>query len=133
MKSFCKPMQEQYQSPVFSAANLHVESQIQGRGNLLESDHRVDFVMSDAVSAVAKFGLRPVGKTRLLHAKQLMAPADLSFLSARFWVDQVSPVGTMAAVSTIKIALFSGARVQCNTPFGTVKPGLSSNSTERPS
>jgi hypothetical protein len=37
-------------------------------------------------------------------------------------VDQVSPVGTIAAVSTIKITLFSGARVQCNTPFGTVKP-----------
>ena len=36
--------------------------------------------------------------------------------------DQVSPVGTIAAVSTIKITLLSGARVQCNTPFGTVKP-----------
>ena len=36
--------------------------------------------------------------------------------------DQASPVGTMAAVSTIKITLLSGARVQCNTPFGTVKP-----------
>jgi len=27
-------------------------------------------------------------------------------------------VGTIAAVSTIKITLLSGARVQCNTPFG---------------
>jgi len=36
--------------------------------------------------------------------------------------DQASPVGTIAAVSTIKITLLSGARVQCNTPFGTVKP-----------
>jgi hypothetical protein len=36
--------------------------------------------------------------------------------------DQTSPVGTIAAVSTIKITLLSGARVQCNTPFGTVKP-----------
>jgi hypothetical protein len=35
---------------------------------------------------------------------------------------QASPVGTIAAVSTIKITLLSGARVQCNTPFGTVKP-----------
>jgi hypothetical protein len=37
-------------------------------------------------------------------------------------LDQASPVGTMAPVSTIKITLLSGARVQCNTPFGTVKP-----------
>jgi hypothetical protein len=36
--------------------------------------------------------------------------------------NQASPVGTIAAVSTIKITLLSGARVQCNTPFGTVKP-----------
>ena len=36
--------------------------------------------------------------------------------------DQVSSVGTIAAVSTIKITLLSGARVQCDTPFGTVKP-----------
>jgi hypothetical protein len=36
--------------------------------------------------------------------------------------DQASPVGTIAAVSTIKITLLSAARVQCNTPFGTVKP-----------
>jgi hypothetical protein len=63
MKRFCKPMQEQYQGPVFSAANLHVESQIRGHGNLLESAHRVDFVMSNAVSAIAKFGLHPVGKS----------------------------------------------------------------------
>jgi hypothetical protein len=35
---------------------------------------------------------------------------------------QVSPVGTIAAVSTIKMMLFSGARVQCITPFGTTKP-----------
>jgi len=35
---------------------------------------------------------------------------------------QASPVGTIAAVSTIKITLLSGARVQWNTPFGTVKP-----------
>ena len=39
-----------------------------------------------------------------------------------FSIDQASPVGTIAAVSTIKITLLSGARVQCNTPFGTVKP-----------
>ena len=38
------------------------------------------------------------------------------------WLNQVSPVGTIAAVSTIRIMLLSGARVQCNTPFGTVKP-----------
>ena len=36
--------------------------------------------------------------------------------------DQASPVGTIAAVSTIKITLLSGARVQCKIPFGTVKP-----------
>ena len=30
---------------------------------------------------------------------------------------QVSPVGTTVAVSTIRITLFSGARVQCMTPF----------------
>jgi len=46
--------------------------------------------------------------------------ADLPFMVINS--AQVSPVGTMAAVSTIKITLFSGARVQCNTPFGTVKP-----------
>jgi hypothetical protein len=35
---------------------------------------------------------------------------------------QVSPVGTIAAVSTINMMLFSGARVQCITPFGPTKP-----------
>ena len=49
-------------------------------------------------------------------------PGVLTFHKYSFWLDQVSPVGTMAAVSIIKITLFSGARVQCNTPFGTVKP-----------
>jgi hypothetical protein len=39
-----------------------------------------------------------------------------------FYLDQASPVGTIAAVSTIKITLLSGARVQWSTPFGTVKP-----------
>jgi hypothetical protein len=57
-----------------------------------------------------------------LRANSCHRRADLPFISARFWLDQVSPVGTMAAVSTIKTTLFSGARVQCNTPFGTVKP-----------
>jgi hypothetical protein len=35
---------------------------------------------------------------------------------------QVSPVGMIAAVSTINMMLFSGARVRCTTPFGTTKP-----------
>ena len=33
-----------------------------------------------------------------------------------------SPVGTIAAVSTMRMTLFSGARVQCITPFGTTNP-----------
>ena len=33
-----------------------------------------------------------------------------------------SPVGTMAAVSTIRITARSGARVRCTTPLGTTKP-----------
>ena len=33
-----------------------------------------------------------------------------------------SPVGTIVAVSTMRMTLFSGARVQCITPFGTTKP-----------
>jgi hypothetical protein len=41
-----------------------------------------------------------------------------------------SPVGAIAAVSTIKITLLSGARVQCNAPLGTAK---SDNVTPLPS
>ena len=54
-------------------------------------------------------GNRPLGR-------QAQQRSDLSEF------DQVSPVGTIAAVSTIKITLLSGARVQCKTPFGTANP-----------
>jgi hypothetical protein len=53
--------------------------------------------------------------------KSLLAAAGAAATSLE-WFDQASPVGTIAAVSTINITLLSGARVQCNTPFGTVKP-----------
>ncbi len=48
--------------------------------------------------------------------------SSTSHKCSTFYLDQASPVGAIAAVSTIKITLLSGARVQCNTPFGTVKP-----------
>jgi len=52
--------------------------------------------------------------SRIQHATDWRVRFDLR--------PQVSPVGTIAAVSTIKMMLFSGARVQCITPFGTTKP-----------
>jgi hypothetical protein len=52
--------------------------------------------------------------SRIQHATDWLVRFDLRA--------QVSPVGTIAAVSTIKMILFSGARVQCTTPFGTTKP-----------
>jgi hypothetical protein len=52
--------------------------------------------------------------SRIQHATDWLVRFDLRA--------QVSPVGTIAAVSTIKMMLFSGARVQCITPFGTTKP-----------
>ena len=46
---------------------------------------------------------------------------------------QVSPVGTIAAVSTMSTTARSGARVRCTTPFGTTKPCWGASSTTRPS
>ena len=50
------------------------------------------------------------------------AGGSIARLSLRRSRAHVSPVGTTFAVSTIKITLFSGARVQCMTPFGTTNP-----------
>src|SRR5437870_11862196 len=44
-----------------------------------------------------------------------------------------SPVGTMAAVSTIRITARSGARVRCLTLLGTTNPWCGCRSTERSS
>ena len=42
------------------------------------------------------------------------------------------PVGTIAAVSTMRITVRSGARVRCSTPFGTTNPSRGCSSTTRP-
>ena len=44
-----------------------------------------------------------------------------------------SPVGCTPAGSTIRITVFSGARVRWTTPWGTVKPCPGVSSTLRPS
>src|SRR6478752_10338448 len=44
-----------------------------------------------------------------------------------------SPVGTTAAVSTIRMPARSGARVRCLTPLGTTNPCCGCKSTERSS
>src|SRR5215469_7833372 len=44
-----------------------------------------------------------------------------------------SPVGTIAAVSAMRITVRSVARVRWTTPFGTTKPWLGSSSIDRPS
>src|SRR5262249_55704416 len=46
---------------------------------------------------------------------------------------QASPVGTIVAVSIIRMTAFSGARVRWITPFGTTKPCCGESATERPS
>src|SRR6516165_7938957 len=46
---------------------------------------------------------------------------------------QASPVGTIAAVSIMRITAFSGARVRWTTRFGTTKPCCGESVTERPS
>ena len=71
-------------------------------------------------SAVRARGGRAIGTMRQEWKSSLGTAGTAATGLERF--DQASPVGTIAAVSTIKITLLSGARVQCNTPFGTVKP-----------
>jgi hypothetical protein len=60
-----------------------------------------------------------------LHELRPLRPAEKGAL-------QASPVGAIDAVSTIRTALLTGARVQCITPFGTTKPWFGNSSTERP-
>jgi PNKP adenylyltransferase domain, C-terminal region len=64
---------------------------------------------------------RQIGRLRGQGGQLFLESASTSFASRRRRA-QMSPVGTIAAVSTIKMMLFSGARVQCITPFGTTKP-----------
>src|SRR5262249_13608562 len=49
------------------------------------------------------------------------------------FLGQSSPVGTMPAVSTIRITTRSGARVRCLTPLGTTNPCHRCRSTDRSS
>src|SRR5262249_35706247 len=64
--------------------------------------------------------------TEVLHCRELMAVPSVADC-------QASPVGTIVAVSIIRMTAFSGARVRWITPFGTTKPCCGESATERPS
>ena len=80
---------------------------------------------TQGADAMIKDGLaKRIPKPDVALAQHVIpAPAgSIARLSLRRSRAHVSPVGTTVAVSTIKITLFSGARVQCMTPFGTTNP-----------
>jgi pimeloyl-ACP methyl ester carboxylesterase len=73
-------------------------------------------------------GARGAGATREGHSRVLPAPPR----RARRRLGGQLPVGTIAAVSTMRITVRSGARVRCSTPFGTTNPSRGRSSMTRP-
>ena len=68
-----------------------------------------------------------------VQTDQSLFTFHLSLLTSHLSQKSQSPVGTIPALSTIRITVRSGERVRCKTPLGTTNPCLGLSPTVRPS